>query len=371
MRRFLQKTRGVVRGVPSAVLLSALFHFILLFIAGGLVVFSVIKKEEKKFIPPKPIERPKMELKKPRVKMRKASAPRTTQRITAKNIQRAMPNIQLPEVSGLSSGLGSGLGGFEMMPDPEEMTLFGGKSSASVGNDFVGTFYTLELDRRGRKTGISDMQYCQELRKFLQNNWSPRTFAPYYRAPRKLYATQFMIPPITSDLGPSQFDMGGKNVDPIHWLIHYKGRIARKEGGKFRFWGVGDDVLEVRVNGKEVLNACWDWQREAISDWQPSSEDDRKYFMGHGVSAVGDWFELESGTPVDMEVLIGEDPGGTYAAMLVVEESGVEYPKNRDGAPILPVFKTAEMSEQIKEQIEYTLIEDEVDLNDGPTFNVY
>jgi hypothetical protein len=129
--------------------------------------------------------------------------------------------------------------------------------------------------------------------------------------------------------------------------------------------------MQVRVDGKVVLDASWDFHRDNITDWLPSSEEDRKYFFGHAVSATGDWFELAPDTPVEMEILIGECPGGIYDAMLVVEEWGVEYPKNRDGAPILPVFKTAEMPEQIKEQIQYTLIEEEVDLDDGPMFNVY
>jgi hypothetical protein len=371
MKRRIQKIKGLIRGLPSAVLFSAVFHIVLLSIAGGVVVFSVIKKEEKKFIPPKPIERPKMDLKKPRVKVRKTAAPRTTKRIAAKNIQQAMSAIQLPEISGMSAGLSGGIGGFEMLPDPSEMTLFGGKSSASIGNDFEGTFYALELDRRGRKTGMSDEKYDQEVRRFLENGWSPRTFVPYYRAPQKLYATQIMIPPLTSDLGPAQFGMGGKDFDPIHWLIHYKGRIAYKKGGKFRFWGSGDDIMQVRVDGKVVLDASWDFHRDNITDWLPSSEEDRKYFFGHAVSATGDWFELAPDTPVEMEILIGECPGGIYNAMLLVEEYGVEYPKNRGGAPILPVFKTAEMPEQIKAQIEYTLIEGEADLDDGPMFNVY
>ena len=371
MKRILKKTKGLIKGTSSSVLLSAVIHLILLALAGGWVVFTIIEKQESKFVPPVPVNRPKMELRKPRVKLQKAAAPRVSQRITSKNVQQAMPKIEIPDVSGRSSGLTGGLSGFEMMPDPEEMTLFGGKSSASVGNDFVGTFYALELDRRGKKTTMNDSRYCNEIRRFIENGWLPRSFAQYYRAPQKLYATQFMIPPLTSDLGPENFGITSKEFDPVHWVIHYKGQVAYKTAGKFRFWGVGDDVMVVRVNGKEVLNACWSWQRERISDWLPSSEDDRKYFMGHGVSAVGDWFELEPDTPVDMEVLIGEDPGGTYAAMLVVEEWGKTYPKNQNGAPILPVFKTAEMPEQIKEQIEYTLIKDEVNLNKGPTFNVY
>jgi hypothetical protein len=123
MKLSIQKPRGLIKGVPSAVLLSAAIHFILLFIAGSFVVFSVLKKEEKKFVPPKPIERPKMDLKKPRVKVQKSAKPRATQRIVTKGVQQSMPDIQLPEVSGMSAGLGGGVGGFEMMPDPAEVSL--------------------------------------------------------------------------------------------------------------------------------------------------------------------------------------------------------------------------------------------------------
>jgi hypothetical protein len=313
MKRLLKKTKGVVRGVPSAVLLSALFHFILLFIAGSFVVFSVIKKQEKKFVPPKPIERPKMELKKPRVKVRKAAAPRTTQRITAKNIQRAMPNIQLPEVSGLSAGLGGGLGGFEMMPDPEELTLFGGKISTSVGNDLVGTFYSSQYDRRGRETGMSNLSYLRRMRKFIDNGWNPNTFASWYRSPKKLYVTQIMIPPISSDLGPQSVGIdSGLDFIPINWCILYKGEIACRTGGKFRLRGSGDETLVVRIDGKIVLNAGWFWQRAVVSDWLPSSEEDRKYFMGNSVAAVGDWFELAPATPVKIEILLGDNGGIVY-----------------------------------------------------------
>jgi len=48
------------------------------------VVFNVLKKEEKKFVPPKPVDRPKMKLKKPKVKIKKNSKPKSTTRIVTK-----------------------------------------------------------------------------------------------------------------------------------------------------------------------------------------------------------------------------------------------------------------------------------------------
>ena len=46
--------------MPGAVALSILIHAALFLLAGTLVVFTVVKKEEKRFEPPKAVERPKM-----------------------------------------------------------------------------------------------------------------------------------------------------------------------------------------------------------------------------------------------------------------------------------------------------------------------
>ena len=44
-----------------------------------------------------------------------------------------------------------------------------------------------------------------------------------------------------------------------------------------------------------------------------ASSEDRNYVIGHAVSAVGDWFEINEGEVVDMEVLIGEIPENVFA----------------------------------------------------------
>ena len=372
--RISRKRKGLVRGVPSAVFLSALFHFVLLVIAGGFVVFTVVTKGGKKFTPPAPVERQKMDLKKPRVKVKKTVKPRASSRITAKNVRQSMPEIALPEVSSFGNGLTGGIGGFEMMPDPQELSMFGGTKSIAVGNDFEGTFYSLEYDRRGKDLDMDDIRYIKKLRQFVDSGWNPNVFAPYYRSPRKLYATQIMIPPISSEFGPSQFGMGfGPSFDPIHWCIHYKGKFASKTDGRFRFCGLGDDTLLVRVNGNVVLNAGWGGPThyyQTVSEFRNSSPDDRKYLLGTGQMYVGDWVELKAHEPNDIEILIGETPGGIYTAMLMIQQEGVKYPRNQGGGPILPVFKTAEIPEQVIKQIQYTLIEGEADLYSDLMFNV-
>ena len=369
-KRDKKSQKGLIKGAPTAVLVSVAIHAALLLIAGGLVVFKMIEKKEAQFVPPAKIERPKMDLKKPRVKVKKTSKPRTAKRIVSKSVA-SMPDIQLPDISSAGSGLGGGVGGYELVPDVAEMSMFGGTKSVAVGNDFEGTFYSLQYDRRGKKTSIDDPEYMSTIRRFVELGWNPYVFAPYYRAPQKLYTTHLFIPTISSEFGPSHFGIpAGPNFDPILWCVHYKGKIMRKEGGRYRFWGFGDDVLLVRVNGEVVFNGSWGNDRQEFCEWERHPED-YKYYMGHAQAAVGKWFELEPGVPVEMEVLIGEIPGGFFCAYLVVEDEAEDYATNRQGMPILPVFKTAEIQERIKDKIRYTLIPDEADLDSELMFNVY
>jgi hypothetical protein len=368
---------GLIKGVPTAVLVSALIHGAVILIAGGMVVFSVVKKMEKKFEPPPPVERPKMQLKKPQVKVRKRARPKVSQRITSKRVQ-SMTSLQLPEIAGMADGLGGGVGGFELMPDPADLGLFGGRKSIAIGNDFEGTFYSMEMTRSGEFAPIGVDKMNDVVERFVESGWNPVIFSPYYRAPHKLYTTHFMIPPIPSEHGPAQFGIElSEQVSPAFWVLHYKGKIAHPEGGRFRFRGTGDNFFIVRVNKKIVLATGFGqffagqtgWRMS--QRWSPTHEDSGRFLMGHGWCTIGDWFELEPGVPVEMETICGDYWGGWFKAMLVVEKHGEYYPKNEDGMPILPVFRTAEIPERIKNEMEYLLIPGEVNLNGDLMFNVY
>ncbi|MBI9021234.1 MAG: hypothetical protein JEZ10_08285, partial [Verrucomicrobia bacterium] len=124
------------------------------------------------------------------------------------------------------------------------------------------------------------------------------------------------------------------------------------------------------INKQVVIDEGWNEWAGEVTGWRSSDKDDLKYGMGHSGVTIGDWFELEAEVPVVMEVLLEED-GGTGAFMLVIEQEGEYYPENREGAPVLPVFKTAEIPASVRAEIEYTLIRGEVELEVGPTFNVY
>ena len=367
MKRGSEKSQKVVKGMPSAVVLSILIHAALFLLAGMLVVFTVVKKEEKKFVPPKAVARPKMKLRKPKVKVKKNTKPKPTTRIVTKINRASMPDIQIPEMSGMTAGLGGGVGGFDLMPDFGEVSVFG--SGQSIGNDFEGVLYDLKRDRQGRGIGMGVDQFRQILRDFVMDGWKPSVLARYYRSPKKLYATHFMMPPLPSPMAPDDF--GVPDMPCTLFMLHYKGQLVSSKPITFRFWANGNAFLFARVDNKEVVVACWDIHKEYFDWWQSSDADSDKYYLGDQRATVGDWITLEPGKPLDMEVMFGEWKGGNMAAMLTVEVQGEEYESNRQGGPILPAFKTSELSRDTIDEIEKYLPAREASLTNGPVFRDY
>ncbi|MEA2068240.1 MAG: hypothetical protein U9P12_03470, partial [Verrucomicrobiota bacterium] len=366
MKKVVEKTKGVVKGAPSGFVISLMIHAAAFLLAGMLVVFTVVKKEEKKFVPPKPVDRPKMNLRKPKVKVKKTSKPKATTRIVTKVKRASMPDIQLPEMSGVTDGLAGGIGGFEILPDLTQVTMFG--SEQSIGNDFVGVFYDMKRNRRGSPIPHDQDSFKQIVKQFMIKGWKPSTWARFYRSPRKLYATTFAVPPVQSALAPEAF--GEHDTIGYTWICHYKGQLVYPEDITFRFWGMGDDLLSVLVDGKIVLNAPWPSHEEPFATlWSSSSADSRKYALGNNHSVVGDWITLKAGVPLDMEVLVSEITGGVFCSMLCVEVEGVEYPRNpfRNG-PTLPIFKTEEPSLDLAEAIWADLDPGDASVTNGPVF---
>jgi hypothetical protein len=379
MKEGKEKIKGIVKGTPSAVLLSILIHAALFLLAGVLVVFTVTKVKEAEFEPPQTVERPRMKLRKPKVRMKKTSRPKSAVRITARKPAN-MPDLQLPELTGIGDGLGDGVGGdgFGIMPDFSEVTIFG--SGQSIGNDFEGRFYDTKRYRNGTKNaGISRDETIRVLLDFMEKGWNPAAFSKYYCSPRKLYTTHFLFPQVPATAGPEAF--GQVDIPGYGWLAHYKGQIVYPEDIRFRFWAQGDNLIAVRVDGEIAVLASWPgWSSNpSIIEpyfthlWHPpTSAQNRRYPMGNNYAVVGDWIELKAGEPMDMEVLVSEMSGGITCFMLCVEVEGVEYPKNPfGGGPTLPAFKTEELGLDMKERIWANLHEGDASLENGPVFKDY
>lgn len=110
--------------IPMAI--AASISILFLMFSGSYVIFSVVQKSEQKFCPPAPMtSRPKMQLKKMALKINSSTKPHSnTQRIVSKRNQ-ASGNVQLLDIDDVASGLSEGIGGFCMVADNSQMTLFG------------------------------------------------------------------------------------------------------------------------------------------------------------------------------------------------------------------------------------------------------
>ncbi len=365
MKKKLSGPKNVSKGAPSGFIISLLIHAAAISAAGLLVVFTVVQKEEKKFVPPAPVDRPKMKLKKPKVKVKKTSKPKSTTRIVTKVRRANMPDIQLPEMSGMGEGLGGGIGGFDIMPDLGEVSVFGG--GQSIGNDFAGTFYDLKRDRRGGTISMEQDPYMTIVGQLARSNMKESILGRYYRAPNKLYTTHFLIPPIMSPMAPDLY--GSPETSSFFFLVKYHGKLVYKDDIRFRFWGTGDAYCVVTVDGETALINGWDGRLDFLRHWtSPDMGRSDKYFVGNQQMKVGEWIDLKAGEPKDMKVIFGEYTGGEMGIILLVEVEGEEYETTRQGGPLLPAFKTEEFSRDQLEEIYKLLPEGECILTNGPVF---
>jgi hypothetical protein len=375
-----KKSQSVSKGAPSGLVISLLVHVAAVMLAGLLVVFTVVNKEEVKFEPPEAFKRPAMKLKKPKIKVKRTSNPKPSSRIAAKVKTKQMPEVQLPSLGGFGDGLldGIGAGGFDTIPDLSQISLFG--SEQSIGNDFVVTFYDSKRDRSGRplwSTDLDGFDWRSKVYNFFLRGCDFDVFRNWYRSPKKLYATSFVIPLTLSGLAPAAF--GDKDAFGGLWVVHYKGQLVcpatHPDGITFRFWATGDEFFAVKVNGKFVVAFDWIRQLDGLMFpahlWSSSSPDTGKYWLGCRYSVVGDWITLKPGESMPMELFTGGN-GGVDHHILLVEEKGVEYETDAIYGPRLPAFKTSEFTHDQLDLIYKELApEYGVCLTNGPVFCDY
>ena len=379
-----RKLAGIVKGAPTGVLVSIGIHAAILVVGMVWVVVTVIKQPEVPPYQPYVSEVKKMDLIKPTVKVKHAPAPNPSKVLRTKT-DLAMRDFSIPDVHGTGPGEGIEDIGMSLIPELSDISLIGNPESISVGNDFEGTFYSIAYSRGGEELDCNDTKWLSVVHDFLEAEWNPYVLAPYYKASQKVYTSQIFIPVCYSEYGPSSFGIPmGPDFMASYWIVHYKGKIKspRDKATRFRFWGMGDDFLPITLSGgKEtvydnemVADFSWvDWDG-FVSDWKSAHSEDPKQQIKighHSYVYKGDWFTLEPDEEYEMNVLLGESWGGHFCCYLMVEEEGVSYEENRDGLPILPIFKVAELPAAVKDRIQYTLIRNEADLNSDLMFNVY
>lgn len=199
----------------------------------------------------------------------------------------------------------------------------------------IGILYDLKQDqeRRPKNAGFQEL-----LGRFVREGWEESILNAYYRATRPLYTTQIFVPLIGADTAPRAFGVEDI-IRPRQWVIHYKGQVRPPQAGTYRFVGLSDDLLAVAVNGKTVMIGEHGGSRLKNHGWRDAPRDQIR--TGSGLAVAGDWFTVQNGEVIDLDVVIGERPGGQFAAWLMIQQQGVTYGKDADGKDILPVFQLA------------------------------
>lgn len=201
----------------------------------------------------------------------------------------------------------------------------------------VGILYDLKQDQARKPMKMNNPAYGQLVDEFIASGWDEGVLNRYFRAARPLYTTQIFIPLMSAGAAPKAFEVE-KIVKPMYWLVHYKGQVSAPTSGAWRFWGYGEEVCSVAINGKNVLLSNWREITTPTVNWKSSEPPGQKVAAGN--LRAGDWMELKAGQVVDIDVLIGERGGGVFCAFLLIEKRGETYEKI-NGQPILPVFQLA------------------------------
>jgi hypothetical protein len=258
----------------------------------------------------------------------------------------AMPSMtsmmtpgKMTGMSGVPSFGAAGLSGKPGAGGP--IPLFGFRSPTA--GTLPGVFYDLKQDKQRKPTNMTPQKYAEEIAHFVKSGWNEAHFAKYFQGPNVLYTTRIFTPDIPAEEGPKAFGLENE-VKPSLWCVLYKGRVTAPESGTYHFVGAGDDVLIVRFNGRVVLARCWDNPSFGVIDvgWKPLANYNYGFSLIPNGFAKGNAIQVHAGEWCDIEILIGEQPGGRGYAELLIEKDGVQYQKDSKGNPILPIFRLSD-----------------------------
>jgi len=367
-----------IKQTTLATVWSFLFHLALFFLAAGITVFILPKDKTKQFIPPPPVKPLRMPLNKIVIPLQKTLHLKTFEKITSVN-----PSITFTPPSLNDSSTADTISmkdwekedlNFIQIPAINDQQIFG--IHESTGNDFCGRLYDMKRWRDGRfnyirneelKRGVPDT-FRTEIYHYIEQGWKESVIAKYYRS-KKIYTTHFCFPAIPATMAADQF--GVPETEGYAFFLKYQGYLVFPRDITFRFWCSANSFGMVQVNGKEVLVAGWEMHVKFFDWWEPvESVWDTQYVLSDRWMSPSDWITLKAGVPVPMKVLIGNRGHNAVTFILLVEEKGKKYPTRSIGGPLLPIFKTEELSRDMLDQIMNFLPKGEADLTNGPIFRV-
>jgi len=207
---------------------------------------------------------------------------------------------------------------------------FGSREIGEAG--LIGIIYDLKQNQKREPSGVGPNDYFGVIREFLDKGWEESVLNRYFRSARPLYTTQIFIPLMGANAAPNAFDMQNV-IKPSVWVVHYKGQVSPPADGTYRFICYADDMIAVAVNGKTVCEGSRD-RGSRKKEYPKGSR------AANGELALGDWVDLKKDETVDLDVIVGERPGGQFCAFLMYEKKGESY-ASKGGTTVYPIFQLA------------------------------
>ena len=218
---------------------------------------------------------------------------------------------------------------------------WGNVFGSSDQNDFMldGVFFDFKQTNRGERRNPN---FVQEVRQFVDGGFNRSALErTVFRAPNNRSVSFIAHPNMSANLAPAAYDLAGV-VEGRQWIIHYNGVISPPRNGRFRFTAYADDQALVAIDGRVVV----DGSRQKISDSRfhgtqvhgnmPNTNDSNH-------SRTSEWISMQANRNYNIDIIVGENPGGRYMAWIFVEEEGVQYERVGGTWPRLPLFSTIEM----------------------------
>lgn len=199
------------------------------------------------------------------------------------------------QVEGLGqhgTGSGSGPGGF-----------FGGSGAAGSGL-LAGRLFDLKKNHRGEGTpgGMTNEKYLSMVGQIARSPNATAALDKFFAAPDTLYMPRLAVPIISANEAPKAFKVE-KEIQPSYWIAVYQGRATAPDTGSYKFVGFADDILLVKINGRLVFDGS---------------------LLGATRLAhkEGTTFSVKKGEAYDIEIIIGECPGGYFSGWLQLQKQG-------------------------------------------------
>jgi hypothetical protein len=263
----------------------------------------------------------------------------------SKVINQAMSHAS--DLMATGSGLGPAGGG---VGSGSGNSFFGEAAQGSTLG-FEGNFYDFTRTQDGKATNIDEPAYANIVHAFCKA-FQPPEENPCYTSNITLFSKFFFFPPIPDHDAGAAFKTPSSTE--AFWIAHYHGSFTPDQVGEYRLVGFGDNVCEVRINDRLVLDAS-DHGYIKGND-TPSPE---RKLVGSIVLPgkdqgtplyMGDSFLVEPGDSIHIDIAVG-DEGGIFCAGLFLAPKDPTLTFTDKGIPLLPLFGVGTLSDDDKKML--------------------